>query len=65
MLLSILIALVLAGLILWAVTQFPLDPTVVKLIRVVVVVACVLYILGAFLGYPVGLGSWGEHRRSW
>jgi phage shock protein PspC (stress-responsive transcriptional regulator) len=47
------------------VTQFPLDPTVVKLIRVVVVVACVLYILGAFLGYPVGLGSWGEHRRSW
>jgi hypothetical protein len=25
----------------------------------------VLYILGAFLGYPVGLGSWGEHRRSW
>lgn len=51
MLISIVVALVVAGLILWAITQFPLDATIVKLIRVVVVVACVLYILNAFFGF--------------
>jgi type IV secretory pathway TrbL component len=48
MLISVLVALVIAGLILWAVTQFPLDPVIVRLIRVVVVVAVVLWLLRAF-----------------
>ena len=52
MLISVLVALILAGLVLWAVTQFPLDPTIVRLIRVVVVVAVVLWLLRAF-------GLWG------
>jgi hypothetical protein len=45
MLFSILVPLVIAGLVLWALGQFPLDPTVAKLIRVIVVVACVLFVL--------------------
>jgi hypothetical protein len=55
MLVSIIVALVLANLILWAVSQFPLDATIVKLIRVVVVVACVLFILHHFVDMPRGL----------
>jgi type IV secretory pathway TrbL component len=48
MLVSVLVALILAGLILWAVSQFPLDPVIVRIIRVVVVVAVVLWLLRAF-----------------
>ncbi len=44
-LISIIVVLILAGLILWAVSQFPLDATIVRIIRVVVVVAAVLWLL--------------------
>jgi len=53
----VILALVLAGLVLWAITQFPLDATIAKLIRVVVVVAVVLWLLGAFFGFPA-LGAY-------
>jgi hypothetical protein len=43
--LSIIFVLVVAGLLLWALTQFPLDPTIARIIRVVVIVAAVLYSL--------------------
>jgi type IV secretory pathway TrbL component len=58
MLISIVVALVLACLILWAITQFPLDATIVKLIRVVVVVAVVLWLLNVLLGF--GWGNFGN-----
>ncbi len=58
MLISIIVALVLAGLILWAITQFPLDATIVKLIRVVVVVAVVLWLLNVLLNF--GWGNFGS-----
>jgi len=51
-LVQILIMLLIAGLILWAISQFPLDPAIVRIIRVVViVVVCIwlIYILAAFL----------------
>lgn len=48
MIVSAVVVLVIAGLILWAVSQFPLDATIVRLIRVVVVVACVLMLLRVF-----------------
>lgn len=51
MLISVIIALVIAGLVLWALGQFPLDPTIARIIRVVVIVAVVLYVLGAFTGH--------------
>jgi type IV secretory pathway TrbL component len=53
MLVSIIIALVLAGLALWALGQFPLDATIARLIRVVIVVAVVLYILAAVTGHRI------------
>jgi hypothetical protein len=65
MLISLLVPLVLAGLILWAITQFPLDATIVRIIRVVVIVAVVLWLLGVFFGFPAGWAdpSWGRYRR--
>jgi hypothetical protein len=50
MLISILIALVIAGVVLWALGQFPMDPTLARIIRVVVIVVVVLYCLGALTG---------------
>jgi hypothetical protein len=51
-LVSILIVLLIVGLILWAVNQFPIDPTIARIIRVVlVVVVCIwlIYLLAGFL----------------
>lgn len=48
-LLTLAIVLVLAGLLLWAVGEFiPMDPKVHTLLRVVVVVALVLWVLSGF-----------------
>jgi uncharacterized membrane protein YvlD (DUF360 family) len=55
MLVSIIVVLILAGLALWAIGQFPLDATIARIIRVVVIVAVVLYVLSALLGRsPLG-----------
>ena len=60
-LLSILVVLVIAGLILWAIGQFPLDATIQRLIRVVVIVFVCLWLLNMF--YPIGMsGSYYPHR---
>lgn len=51
-LIQILIALVIVGLILWAVQQIPMDPAIARIIRVVVVVfVCIwlIYILASLL----------------
>jgi hypothetical protein len=48
MITSVVVALVLAGLVLWAISQFPIDPIIARIIRVVVVVAAVLWLLRAF-----------------
>lgn len=54
LLIQIVIALVIVGVILWALTQFPIDATIAKLIRVVIVVFAViwlLYVLTGLLGH--------------
>ena len=55
LLISIVIALILAGVILWAVEQFPVDPIIARIIRVVVVVFVVIYLLSLLAGgsFPV------------
>jgi hypothetical protein len=50
LLVQVVIALVIVGVILWALTQFPLDPTIAKLIRVVIVVFAVIYLLYVLSG---------------
>ena len=55
-LVSVLIALLIVGLILWAISQIPMDPLIARIIRVVVVViVCIwlIYFLAGFL--PGGL----------
>jgi uncharacterized membrane protein len=48
MLVSLIVVLIVLGLVLWGVSQLPLDPTIVKLIYVVVIIFAVLYLLKAF-----------------
>lgn len=50
MIISIIIALVLAGFCLWALGLLPLDATVVKIARVVVIGILLVYLLGALTG---------------
>lgn len=53
LLVQILIVLLIVGVILWGLSQFPVDPTIAKLIRVVIiVVVCIwlIYILAGMLG---------------
>jgi len=55
-LIQTLIVLIIVGVILWAVSQFPLDPMIAKLIRVVVVVFVVIWLLYILLGLAGGGG---------
>lgn len=55
--LALIFILVIAGVILWALTQFPeIDATLARMIRVIVIVVCVLYVVyflfGLFGGLP-------------
>lgn len=49
-LIQILIVLAIAGVFLWAITQFPIDAQIVTLIRVVIVVCVAIWLLYALLG---------------
>jgi hypothetical protein len=51
LLITILLVLVVAALFLWAIQHLPLDATLVRVIRVVVIVFCVLWVVGALFGY--------------
>jgi hypothetical protein len=55
-LIELLVVLLIAGLVLWAVSQFPLDPTIVRLIRVVVIVVVVIYLIYAVVPLLGGAG---------
>ena len=45
---SVLVVLVLVGLVLWVVSQLPLDVTIKRIIHVVVVVLVIIWLLQAF-----------------
>lgn len=52
-LINLVIALVVVGIILWALSQFSIDPFIAKMIRVIIVVVVsiwVLYLLAGMLG---------------
>ncbi len=56
-LLQIIVVLIIVGLILWAVSQIPMDPAIAKIIRVIVIVCVVLWLLSILLGYSgAGIG---------
>lgn len=58
-LLHILLVLVIVGLALWAISQFPIDAVIARVIRVVVVVLVAVWLVSLLfgaLGSPTGLG---------
>ena len=61
-LIQIVIVLTVVGLILWAIQQFPIDATIAKVIRVVVVVGVCIWLLYALMGMA-GPTPWPALRR--
>ena len=60
-LIQIVVALVIVGLVLWVLGQIPMDPTIARIIRVVVIVCvCIwlLYVVVGVLGSGPGIGAW-------
>jgi uncharacterized membrane protein YwzB len=60
-LISIIVALVVVGIILWALSQFPIDPMISKLIRVLVIVVVAIWIIYALFGLAGGGGLGWNH----
>ena len=48
--------LAVVGLILWALTQFPIDPTIAKVIRVVIIVVVCIWLTYFLAGLAGGIG---------
>lgn len=55
-LLLILVVTIVVGVILWALTQFPLDATLVRVARVVIIVIYVIWLVSLLFG---GFGAFG------
>ena len=56
-LISVVIALLVVGLILWLLSIIPgIDPTIMQIIRVIIIVCMVLWLLSVLLGYSGGIG---------
>lgn len=55
-LIGIIVALVVVGVVLWALSQFPIDPAIAKLIRVLVIVVVAIWICYALFGLAGGSG---------
>ena len=59
---EVIVILAVVGVLLWGVGQLPLDATIMKLIRVVVIVAVVLWLLDLFFGLGFSTLTIGRHR---
>jgi len=59
---EVIVILAVVGVLLWGVGQLPLDATIMKLIRVVVIVAVVLWLLDLFFGFGFSTLTIGRHR---
>jgi len=61
-LLQIIVVLVIAGLILWAINQIPMDAIIARIIRVVVIVIVCIWLLYFIVGI-VPTGFWTMPHR--
>lgn len=52
-LISLIVTLIIIGLLLWLVSQLPIDATIQRIIHIVVIVCVILWLIGIFFG-PVG-----------
>jgi hypothetical protein len=55
--LQVIIGLVIVGLVLWVVSQIPMDPTIARIIRVVVIVFVSVWLLYLLIGLLGGVAS--------
>ena len=53
-LIEIVVALVVVGIVLWGLGQFPIDPTIAKLIRVLVIVVVAIWVCYLLIGLAGG-----------
>ena len=58
-LIGLLVLLVLAGLFLWVVSQFPIDATIYRIIRVIVIVVVCIAVLAFLVAWLPSLGIYG------
>jgi hypothetical protein len=58
---NVIVVLVVCGLLYWILTLIPLPAPFPQIIRVVVIVAVVLYLLSVFLPFTGMGGGWGAH----
>ena len=56
-LIQIVVALVIVGIVLWGLTQFPIDPTIAKFIRVLIVVVVAIWLCYVLMGLAGGGGG--------
>ena len=57
-LIEIIVVLIVVGLLLWVVSQIPMDPTIARIIRVVVIVVVCIWLLYFLVGFlPSGFPS--------
>jgi hypothetical protein len=56
LLIQIVVILLVAGLILWAISQFPLDATIARLIKVVIIVVICIWLISLLAGWAPGIG---------
>ncbi len=62
-LITVVVALLIVGILLWGISAFPwIDPGIKQAIRVVVIVIVALWLLGALLGYAPTLPSYPYRR---
>jgi uncharacterized protein (DUF983 family) len=54
-LVSLIVGLVVVGLVLWVLSQIPMDATIARIIRVVIIVCVVLWLLSILTGYGTGI----------
>jgi hypothetical protein len=55
LLLQVIVVLVIVGLLLWILSQIPMDPTIAKIVRVVIIVAVCIWLLYLLVGMLGGL----------
>jgi hypothetical protein len=62
-LIQLIVVLVIAGLILWAIGQIPMDPVISRIIRVVIIVVVCIWLLYFLVGVLPGGASLGPPGR--
>ncbi len=62
-LLMLVAILAVAGVLLWAITQIPMDATIARMIRVVIIVVVAIYLIFWVVGLAQGIGPMGPSLR--